>query len=118
MEKLTIETLKNMKPETIFSSGQTKICHPWVSRHDYDTKAHIRGVVDEDLMTDVKWVAIRGFIHDWAIYHSLDANLVSAINDYYNNVHLVAGNGAIAAHGQNFMIWIRLPIWWIVIKKL
>ena len=36
----------------------------------------------------VKWAAIRGGIHDWAIYHSMDSNLCD--HEYFDcDCHLV-----------------------------
>lgn len=61
---LTLETLKGLK-EGIFASGTTEIESYWT-----------RGK-----MVRVKWVAVRGQIHDWAIYHSLDSNFVSSDED-------------------------------------
>jgi hypothetical protein len=49
-------------------------------------------------MTVVKWVAVRGGIHDWAIYHSMDANLCKA--EYFDSDdHLYASFTQIANHG-------------------
>jgi hypothetical protein len=46
----------------------------------------------------VHWVACRGGIHDWAIYHSLDANIVR--EDYMDSVeHLSAPEWLIAKVG-------------------
>lgn len=48
--------------------------------------------------TKVKWVAVRGGYHDWAIYHSMDSNIVKA--DYFDDpVHLEASNERIASYG-------------------
>ena len=66
MKLLTVEMLKAMKPDTIFAHGQGKIEHPWFNQAKH---------IDENNETIVNWVAIRGGYHDWAIYHSLDANL-------------------------------------------
>lgn len=52
MEKLTLKQLEEMKPHTIFASGNTMLEHPW----------------KRDLQVGVKWIATRGGIHDWAIY--------------------------------------------------
>jgi len=49
MEILTIEKLKEMKPQTVFAKGIV-----------YDPRLH------GDM---VKWVAVRGGIWDWAIYY-------------------------------------------------
>jgi hypothetical protein len=49
-EVLTLQKLKDLKTNTIFASGTTL-------RIDIHSSA-------------VKWVAVRGGIHDWAIYYS------------------------------------------------
>lgn len=88
---LTLKDLKKMKPHTIFASGETTIEHPWFN----DAKISLE---PDGKSTKVHWVAIRGYIHDWAIYHSLDANLEPA--DYLDGTtHLLASNQMIADHG-------------------
>lgn len=73
---LTLQQLKEMKPNTIFASGVGTIEHPWFNDAK---KVSEGGSLEEDgRSTKVKWVAIRGGYHDWAIYHSLDANLEMA----------------------------------------
>jgi len=86
---LTIDKLKAMKPNTIFARGQSKILHPWFN----DAKN-----IDENNETIVNWVAIRGGYHDWAIYHSMDANLEPA-NYFDGDTHLQATDTQIADHG-------------------
>ncbi len=54
METLTIEKLKEMKPG-IFVKGETLVEDYWD--------------VSKEML--VKWVAVRGGIHDWAIYYNL-----------------------------------------------
>jgi len=75
---LTIENLKEMKPDTIFAKGEAMIRHPWFSSYEYAKKQGAYKTVNEEGLTKIKWLAIRGGIHDWAIYHSLDANLERA----------------------------------------
>ena len=88
-DRLTIKKLKALKPDTIFAKGYGKILHPWFN----DAKN-----IDKDNLTKVKWVAIRGGIYDWAIYHSMDANLEPA--DYFDgDTHLKASWERIARHG-------------------
>jgi len=78
MTKLTLEELKAMKPHTIFAKGTGLIIHPWFN-DDAPNKVNKEGVPDKDgRYVEVNWVAIRGGIHDWAIYHSLDANFEPA----------------------------------------
>ena len=48
--KLTLKYLKEIKPGTIFKSGITN--DPRLVRN-----------------MDLRWVAVRGIIHDWAIYY-------------------------------------------------
>jgi len=93
---LTIKQLKAMKPDTIFASGIGLIEHPWFN----DAKPVSEGgTLEKDgKSTKVKWIAIRGYIHDWAIYHSMDANIVIA--DYFDDpAHLQAPNETIARVG-------------------
>lgn len=86
---LTLEQLERMAPDTRFANGVGLILHPWFN----DAKN-----IDENNMTPVKWVAIRGGIHDWAIYHSMDANLCHA--DYFDSSdHLECSIDQIARHG-------------------
>lgn len=87
---LTIEDLKGMKPGEMFASGKSIIEHPWFN--------HVEKTKLDSKKTVVNWVAIRGGIHDWAIYHSLDANLEPA--RYLDGVkHLEATNEQIARAG-------------------
>lgn len=69
-----------MFPHTIFAKGQSYIRHPWYSAYEYERKQGAYKTVTEGGLTQVKWVAIRGGggMHDWAIYHSLDANFEQA----------------------------------------
>ncbi|MCH7641310.1 hypothetical protein IID22_03880 [Patescibacteria group bacterium] len=93
---MTLKELKGMKPNTIFASGIGLIEHPWFNNAKSVAKG---GTLEKDgKSTKVKWVAIRGFIEDWAIYHSMDANLTQA--DYFDNPeHLTASNERIAKGG-------------------
>jgi len=86
---ITIKDLKGMPSNTIFASGIGLIEHPWFNNAKN---------VDENNETPIKWVAIRGGIHDWAIYHSMDANICKA--DYFDDSeHLEASNERIARGG-------------------
>lgn len=85
-----------MKPNEMFASGETFIEHPWFN----DAKKISEGgnLEADGRSVRVKWVAIRGGIHDWAIYHSLDANLEPA--DYLDGTsHLSASNEKITDYG-------------------
>ena len=84
MNKLTLQQLKDMKPNTIFDSGIAEIPHPWYGQSPEYPKT-----------VEVKWVAIRGGIHDWAIYHSFHTNL-----DFYVTEHIKAPDQLIADQGQ------------------
>lgn len=93
---LTIKQLKAIKPHTIFASGIGLKEHPWFN----DAKLVSEGGTLEPggKLTKVKWVAIRGGIHDWAIYHSMDANFIFA--PYLDDPsHLKVSNGRIARAG-------------------
>ena len=58
MNKLTIKKLKEMKPSTIFAKGTT------VDSPD--------GINMMNSGKQLWWVAVRGGIHDWAIYCSVN----------------------------------------------
>ena len=87
-DKLTLEKLKAMKPG-IFARGQGKILHPWFNNAKN---------IDENKETVVNWVAIRGGIYDWAIYHSMDANFEPA-NYFDGDTHLKVTDEQIARNG-------------------
>jgi len=53
-EKLTLEQLKKMKPETIFAKGTLVDSPDGINLARTDRR--------------VGWVAVRGGIHDWCIY--------------------------------------------------
>lgn len=93
---LTIEDLKAMEPNSIFASGFGEIEHPWFN--DATPVEDGGSLLADGRHTVVKWVAVRGGIYDWAIYHSMDANL--CLSDYFDSVdHLNVSNYAIAHHG-------------------
>jgi len=85
---LTLNKLKEMKPG-IFATGQGKIIHPWFNNAKN---------IDKNKETIVNWVAVRGGIHDWAIYHSMNANLEPA-NYFDGSTHLEASNERISRAG-------------------
>jgi len=93
---LTIKQLKGMEPSTIFALGIDMIEHLWFNNAKSVEEG---GTLEEDgRSTKVKWVAVRGGYHDWAIYHSMDSNIVKA--DYFDDpVHLEASNERIASYG-------------------
>ena len=86
---ITLQNLKDIEPHTIFASGIGLIEHPWFN----DAKN-----IDENNETPVKWVAIRGGMHDWAIYHSMDANICKA-RYFDDSEHLNASDEQIARGG-------------------
>ena len=92
---LTMKELDKMKPDTIFDYGIGKIKHPWFN---CATPVSVGGTLESDgLSTKVKWVAVAGH-GQWAIYHSMDANIVQA--DYFDDpIHLEASNELIARAG-------------------
>lgn len=74
---LTYENLCNMKPYEIIAKWESKIVHPWFN--------HAKKTVDSEWKALVKWIAVRGWIHDWTIYHSLGFEKA----DYFDgNSHL------------------------------
>ncbi len=94
---LTLKKLKEMKAGR-FATGTGLIIHPWFN----DAKENLvndRGEKDENgKYVKVNWVAVRGGYHDWAIYHSLDANLTH--RDYLDGFeHLDATNEQIERGG-------------------
>lgn len=96
MEQLTIKELKAMEPHKIFASGVSLIEHPWFN----DAKPVSEGGTLEldGRSTIIKWIAIRGGYHDWAIYHSMDANFIQA--RYLDDpVHLKVDETEIAKFG-------------------
>ncbi len=65
---LTLNMLKAMPPKTIFATGTTK-----------DPSIYEK---------EVRWIAIRGGIHDWAIYyHNIDRGIdyISSKGDKLHN---------------------------------
>jgi ABC-type Fe3+-hydroxamate transport system substrate-binding protein len=56
---LTLKQLKEMQPDTIFASG-----------------------VGMDGQDEIRWVAVRGGIHDWAIYYGRLSQSKEEIRDY------------------------------------
>ena len=96
---LTLSDLKSFKPHEIFAKGETLILHPWFN-NTVKTCLNEKGEPEANgKYCKVKWVAIRGGIHDWAIYHSLDANLERA--DYLDGFsHLEPSWEDIADHGS------------------
>ena len=54
---LTIEKLKAMKPHTIFAKGEF-----------IDVKD---GINISGIKRKMRWIAVRGDVHDWAVYCSL-----------------------------------------------
>ena len=79
---LTVKDLEETLPNTVFAKGYGFIEHPWFNDAVNNLEPDGRSV-------KVKWVALRGGIADWKIYHSLDANLEKA--DYLDGTdHLNA----------------------------
>jgi len=95
---LTLQQLKDMKPNTVFAKGQGLIIHPWFDSGP-ENLVNEKGKPDKKgKYVKVNWVAIRGGIFDWAIYHSLDARLESS--DFLSGfVHLEASDERIARGG-------------------
>ena len=54
---LTLKDLKEMEPDTIFANGET-VDSP-------------EGINMDNTGQELRWVAVRGGIHDWAIYCDL-----------------------------------------------
>lgn len=101
---LTVEALKGFAPHSIFAGGYGTIEHPWFNDAVETLEADGRS-------TTVRWVAVRGGIHDWAIYHSLDANFIAA--DYLDDPsHLeveperIARGGTKVRDEQTIRAWV------------
>ena len=92
---LTIKQLKEMEPG-IFTYGIGLIEHPWFNNAESVLEG---GTLEQDgRSTKVKWVAVRGGMHDWTIYHSMDANFIT--DDYLDNpCHLKVPTERIARNG-------------------
>ncbi len=54
-KELTLQQLKDMKSHTVIAKGETAVEDYW----------------DASKEMQINWVAIRGGIHDWAIYYQL-----------------------------------------------
>lgn len=68
MKKLTLDELKKMQPYTIFARGNGLI--PELNK---DKK--------------VKWIALRGYIHDWAIYYDEENKSEENIRDWGDKIY-------------------------------
>lgn len=82
MEKLTVEELEEMVPRHRFRWG-------------------VGPMVVNDTIANVAWVAVRGNMTDWAIYHSYTSNFAQrdSIQDPGDDVARVRF-GVIAIRGQ------------------
>lgn len=69
---LTIKQLKDMPSDTIFAQGET-VDGP-------------EGVNMSRTGKRLKWVAVRGGIHDWAVYIGLDSSSFEQIRSYGDKV--------------------------------
>ena len=96
---LTLDILKNL-PKGIFASGIGLITHP----EPYLVKKISEGgVLEEDgIHVKAKWVAVRGIVADWTIYHSLSSNFILAggydFRTYQGHIYL--DQDTVAAMGQ------------------
>ena len=64
---ITLEHLKEMEPHVIFASG---ISH------------------DERIFTEpVRWIAKRGYIHDWAIYYDRQEKSIEDVTRWGNKLY-------------------------------
>jgi len=98
---LTLRQLKEMEFNTIFASGIGLIEHPYFNEAKSISEG---GTLELDgKSTKVKWVAVRGFTGDWAIYHSMDANFIMA-NYLDDPLHLETSEKRIASFGAKLHI--------------
>ena len=70
---LTLEQLKAMKPNSIFASGITP--------------DNVNGISMSDSGNELRWVAVRGGIHDWAIYTHLSEKSIEWVKAHGDKVH-------------------------------
>lgn len=69
---LTLQQLKDMAPGTVFASGET-----------VDSS---EGINFDNTGASLRWVAVRGSIHDWAIYADLFYKEEAEVRDMGNKV--------------------------------
>ena len=83
MKLLTQQELNNLSPG-IFRTGTGFIIHPWFNDakilYNKNGELWVPSSLQDAAQrgykyVKVNWVAVRGNITDWAIYHSLDSNL-------------------------------------------
>lgn len=90
---LTVEKLKAMQPETIFASGEFL---------DNDLGINFQGTGKQ-----LKWVAVRGGIHDWAIY----CHYAEYPNDYIarsgDKIHNLESVKQLVACDEESLAWYR-----------
>lgn len=70
---LTLQELKDMKPDTIFATGVTTDDNSGVNLATTGEK--------------IRWVACRGGIHDWAIYAENESWSEEEVQQSGNKVH-------------------------------
>ena len=70
---LTLEQLKQMKPDTIFAKGESM---------DNSEGLNMTGAGNT-----LRWLAVRGGIHDWAIYCHFADKYFEWIRRYGDKVH-------------------------------
>ncbi len=88
---ITLATLKALEPHSIFAAGYGIMEHPWFNDA-------VKTLLPDGRSTEIRWVAVRGGVHDWAIYHSLTANFIQA--DYLDDpAHLEVSDERIRDHG-------------------
>lgn len=73
MDQLTLQMLKDMTPHTIFATGVA---------HD---EAHALNMTGSGKA--LRWIAVRGGIHDWAIYCHFQEYSPDWIQDHGDKVH-------------------------------
>lgn len=81
---LTLQQLKDMEPG-VFADGITTIKHPWYGQSPEYPET-----------IEVRWVATRGGIYDWAIYHSFHTNITM----FASHPHTEASDRMIAENGE------------------
>ena len=72
-KELTLTALKNMKPDTIFARGEV-VDGP-------------EGINMENSGIRLRWLAVRGGIHDWAIYCAFGEATEQDTRDSGDKVH-------------------------------
>ena len=73
---LTLKELKTMSPDNIFASGVVPNSP--------------EGIFANRDGGNLQWLAVRGGIHDWAIYYGRETDTLGGIRDWGDKLHNLA----------------------------